>query len=705
MILDKFSEQIAHFVGLFHLADESARHRKDYQEFRLAKAKAEHDPKDEVDQLHFRSPYDLEDPEPGLHYVPERFDLRGEEVGSVVLPVGIPIRDISLHGHHMPHARPHPFLDAELHLVRHGEVPEITPPGSTVLQLIQENHLADNDYASVGGHGLGLRDMIDSGAQLASLAKAALAADPFLSFADHGMPAGGASISDFIESMAGTARAFATGHLADGQTSGTASFTEGDATTTVFVATGEAAQGFHLNGTAIDAFSVLEDHLPLALRDTTDSTDDAASGVRSGGVNGPSQSAHGEATSGGAPLAHASVEISAGSNMLVNEAFDTNKSLFGTVTAVKGDHFELNLIAQINVLSDTDALGATLSNWNTAPQVSATFNLASLNRIDVASPAKPVAEANLFPKFWAVTEITGDLTVMNWTKQLNLVSDQDRMIVSSSGVTTTLSTGDNKIFNTLDLTNLGKYYDLILVGGSLIEASVIKQINVLLDDDVVGAVKGFSTSGTGNLSTHDNLLWNQAAITNIGGADRFGALSDGYKSTLDDFASGKKMLSADVLQDSAFSGLMGLRVLYISGNLYDLHYVSQTNVLGDSDQVALAMNKGLAGTGADWSITTGSNALVNIASIFDVDSTGKTYVGGEKYTDEILIQTDVIATNPALGVQNADHLVNEAVVFLGDGLLGPDHGFGQDTTGHSGTAGANAGAHAGHNDIMQSVLS
>jgi hypothetical protein len=705
MILDKFSEQIAHFVGLFHLADESARHRKDYQEFRLAKAKADHDPKDHIDQLQFRSPYDLDDPEPGLHYVPGRFDLRGEEVGSVVSPVGIPVRDIALHGHHMPHARPHPFLDAELHLVRHGEVPEITPPGSMVLQLVQENHLADNDYASVGGHGLGLRDMIDSGAQLASLARAALAADPFLSFDDHGMPAGGASIGDFLESMADTARTFAANHLEEGQTSGSASVTDGDTTTTVFVATGEAAQGFHLNGAAIDTFPALKDHLPLALRDTTDTTGGDASGVSSGGINGPSQSAHGEAASGGAPLAHASVEIWAGGNMLVNEAFDTNKSLFGTVTAVKGDHFELNLIAQINVISDTDAVGETLSNWNTAPQVSATFNLASFNRIDVASPAKPAADATAFPKFWAVTEITGDLTVMNWTKQLNLVSDHDRTIVSSSGVTTTLSTGENKVFNTLDLANLGKYYDLILVGGSLIEASVIKQINVLLDNDIVGAVKGFSTTGTGSLSTHDNLLWNQAAITNIGGADRFGALSEGYRSTLDDFASGKKMLSADVLQDSAFSGLMGLRVLYISGNLYDLHYVSQTNVLGDSDQIALAMNKGLAGAGADWSITTGSNALINVASIFDVDSTGKTYVGGEKYTDEILIQTDIIATNPVLGAQNADHLVNEAVVFLGDGLLGPDHGANHDGTGTSGSAGANAGAHAGHNDIMQSVLS
>lgn len=704
MRLDKFSEQIAYFIGLFHLADESARHRKDYQEFRLAKAKAEHDPKGEIDQLHFRGSYDLGDPKPGLHYVPGRFDLRGEEVGSVATPVGIPVRDVPLRDPHPHHARPHPFLDAELHLARHQAIPELTPPGSTVLQLVQQTRLLDDDYASVGGHGLGLREMINSGPQFAALSKAALAADPFMSFDAQGMPAGGASIADFIDSMARAARDFAANQMDDGETSGTTTTIENNTTTTVFVASGTAAQGSHLNGLTVDTLPTLKDHLPLALRDTSESNGAEDGGV-TGGINGPAQSANGAVASGGTPLPHPSVEITAGGNMLVNEALDTNKSLFGTVTAVAGDHFELNLIAQVNVYCDTDVVGETLAGWNMAPQVSATFNLASFNRIDASSPAKATPASNEFPKFWAVTTITGDLTVMNWTQQLNFMSDQDRMIVSSSGVTTTLSTGDNKAFNSLDLQNLGKYYDLILVGGSLYEASVIKQTNILLDDDVVGAVKGFGTTGTGNVSTHDNLLWNQASITTVGGADRFGALSDAYKSAFADFASGKTALSAELLQDPTFAGLLGLRVLYISGNLYDLHYISQTNILSDADEVALAMNQGLAGASANWSVSTGSNALVNVAKILDVDSTGKTYVGGGKYTDEILVQTDIIATNPVLGAQNADHLVNEAVVFLGDGLLGPDHGFGQDMAGHSGAAGANAGAHAGHNDIMQSVLS
>ena len=62
-------------------------------------------------------------------------------------------------------------------------------------------------------------------------------------------------------------------------------------------------------------------------------------------------------------------------------------------------------------------------------------------------------------------------------------------------------------------------------------------------------------------------------------------------------------------------------------------------ILGDSDQVALAMEKaGDVHPEADWKVETGSNVLVNVATIVDVDSTGTTYVGGDHYSDEILFR-------------------------------------------------------------------
>ena len=46
----------------------------------------------------------------------------------------------------------------------------------------------------------------------------------------------------------------------------------------------------------------------------------------------------------------------------------------------------------------------------------------------------------------------------------------------------------------------------------------------------------------------------------------------------------------------------------------------------------------------------------------------------DHYSDEILIQAELVSPNDSLGGQNPDVLVNEAVVFLGDDLAGPDGG-------------------------------
>src|SRR5690606_29384822 len=48
----------------------------------------------------------------------------------------------------------------------------------------------------------------------------------------------------------------------------------------------------------------------------------------------------------------------------------------------------------------------------------------------------------------------------------------------------------------------------------------------------------------------------------------------------------------------------------------------------------------------------------------DLDSLGKTYVGGNQYSQELLVQADIISTAPELGWQSPDALVNEAIAFL-----------------------------------------
>ena len=119
-------------------------------------------------------------------------------------------------------------------------------------------------------------------------------------------------------------------------------------------------------------------------------------------------------------------------------------------------------------------------------------------------------------------------------------------------------------------------------------------------------------------------------------------------------------------------GLQGLRVLYISGDLINLQYIRQTNILGDSDQIALAMDAIAPRLDASWSIETGSNTLVNNATIIDLDSVGKTYIGGDQYSQETLFQAELISAHPDFSNPNPDALITEAVHSHEDSLLDQD---------------------------------
>src|SRR5690606_18739379 len=97
------------------------------------------------------------------------------------------------------------------------------------------------------------------------------------------------------------------------------------------------------------------------------------------------------------------------------------------------------------------------------------------------------------------------------------------------------------------------------------------------------------------------------------------------------------------------------------------------NIIGDNDQIALAMNEFQLRADADWTIVTGSNALLNNAAIVDLDSLGPTYVGGEQYSQAMLVQAELISDNPEFWAKDPDALVNEAVVFLDEAIDdGPD---------------------------------
>ncbi|CAN7422750.1 hypothetical protein [Pararhizobium sp. LjRoot238] len=636
-IMDKITEEIAHFIGVFHISVEDARFREAHPEFSFDPVQSELDPLPVID-TDFAAPYQLLGYEPGLDYrspgpAPWHPYLRPAAFEDTPHPQSVdgPV----------PGNTEYDWPKHEAAAPSHGTTkfipPEIEPPGSVVNHLNQAIALSDDDYFGVGGHSLVFSpDPIDN-SELFEGAEATAALSPI---GDLERPGSSAEIIAVIKTSISQLDAAESG--------------AGDSVQ-VFT-TAETIEGVYVNGELVAEAPKLEDYHSFD-GEEEESEDDLGSNTWT--------------MEDGTVAIEASVELEAGGNTLVNDAVLKSFWTGGTVTAVVGDHVELNAIVQINALWDVDAITSAVGDATNA-DANELFNSATFERLDASNePDTDAASAGDYPKYWSITEVEGDLMIVNWLEQFIFMSDNDVGILSSSGVTTSVVSGDNLGVNHTSIFELGFAYDLIIVGGSVYDANIIHQINILFDNDVVGAVSGFQTTGQATVSSSANLLWNQAYISNIGNPDRFDALPQQYLDAANALAGGNGDMSHNVLSDAAFAGLEGLHVLYISGDLIKLQSIQQTNILGDSDQIALAMDAIVPHLDAGWSISTGSNALLNNAAIVDLDSFGRTYVGGDQYSQETLYQAELISRQPDFGSPDPDALVTEAVLFLDDSMLDP----------------------------------
>ncbi|MBS9722439.1 type I secretion protein [Tianweitania sp. BSSL-BM11] len=652
MFLDKTTEAIAHFVGLFDVTVEAGRLRKSYTEFT---AKQQHD----RDTTHFggspvslKAPLDLEDFDPGVLYLSQPTDLVRVVHDTMVTYRPLPTKSARLADHDDDPTRS--LHAAPVSRSGHGQ---LDPQGPIASLIHQTAVLSDEDYASVGNHGLNFHRIGDPDAQLAHLMDAAHDLSPLWGLDTAGVTDNTAALAGFIDDVAVMLRDFAVHHPS----------VESEGLS-LFVSSDPLGQSF-VNGVAVtDPLPKLDDYLKTTPEEGEgDAT--LPSSIRLGGDTASTgTSASGSMAHGAGASADSFVDVSAGGNTLVNTAQISNQWTAAHVMAAVGDYHQLDAIIQINVFADQDAIGTLVNGWQLADSdPTQAFNIAMFKQTDLGPPH----EANLvapgqFPTQWAITTLHGDLTIMAWVEQLSFMSDSDVAVLSSSGFRTTLSTGDNMQLNDLFLQQIGRFYDLIIVGGSIYDANIIQQTNVLLDNDLVGGVDGFHTTGQFQLSTQNNLLWNQATIHNLQGSGVVEGLPNAYGQAAANFAAGNESLPAGVMGDAMFAGMAGLRVLYVTGDFLNLQYIKQTNILGDSDQIALAMDKVKADTSAHWTVSTGSNQVINLAGITDVDFSGKIYAGGHTYSDAMLVQAEFVSSKPGFGMQNPDHLVNEAVAFLQD---------------------------------------
>ncbi|OSP54790.1 hypothetical protein [Pseudoruegeria sp. SK021] len=453
--------------------------------------------------------------------------------------------------------------------------------------------------------------------------------------------------------------------------------------------TGTFIDGAAIAGSAEDSLPVFDDLLPAALQPNDD--DDAPAALPARSLNYEKDgAAAGSSDYYAVDPGHAVVT---GANMTANMVAVASAWVDAPVIAVRGDALNLTSISQVNVLADVD-----LSFAQDAGVASQSLNAAHVSTTSSETPSDPGSEPGIVADLetpshtWAITTIDGDLTFSNIIQQYIFSTDFDRIEVTFRATATSIAMGENQIFNAVALKALGYHYDLIVVDGDMVTMNAITQTNVLLDNDVVA---GALAAGT-TISTSDNLQLNTARIETQG-TDTVTPVRDGFAAAMAELDAGRTTGLSTIADDASFSGKDLLTALHVKGDLIKVNAVEQVNVLGDSDQVHLALADFAAGLSDTATITIGSNAQLNAASIQDFGRDSIIMAAQNSYSDALIYQANLTDSTAPPDQVALTPIVNEALAFLADGML--------DTPDDPGFAPLPVfGDLPGSADVMQSVL-
>ncbi|MFP3545823.1 hypothetical protein SB748_20340 [Rhizobium sp. SIMBA_035] len=685
---EKISEIIAHFIGLFDTAVEEARARNVYAEGARPNEDVAIQPEDEIRAAAFSSDLQLKDFDPSAPYRSLAYDINfahprfyGHAFEESLAKLSdLAHRDFS--GLHYIPSFSMPGEDPELQVFQ--------GPGSMVAHVAQVNILYDDDYLNMTDRDAEFRDTSFVTAQLLYLQEKAEAASPFISLDRTDSADALKTIADNIHTYVNSVLESGTpGPDGELQTYGSDD-TDTSGQTYSYVDAGRDIGGteltgeIYINGKLADAAPVLDDYMPD--RGIAKPPEDPETGKTDLPI---------EQHSG--PLN--SLDVAAGANVLANIVAITDTAVISSVTAVMGNYHQIDAISQSYVYSDHDHIDSMFDTSGSAATVAK--NIASFQRSvydDGGSQHATSADTGhdpIFPTAWRVSVVDGDVSFVNWIEQYHFINDNDTMTITATGTETTVLTGGNASVNFASMFGIGMQYDLVIVGGNVLDMNVISQIAVLYDNDWA---RGEPGAPGATIQSGNNLIWNLAEIHNVGANDRFQAMPDYMVQTQKAIEERDASMPSGLAHDANFAGQAGLNVLYITGNLYDVNVIKQVSLLGDSDDVthaisAIAQNN----QNATIHVDTGSNAVVNIAQILDYDTFGHTtYLGGQLYSDAILIQSGLVEHDTSQP-QSAP-LANEVIAFLGD-----------DATHHAGSEDATInGGHdlswtLTHPDVMQGV--
>jgi hypothetical protein len=359
---------------------------------------------------------------------------------------------------------------------------------------------------------------------------------------------------------------------------------------------------------------------------------------------------------------------SLGGNFSINAALIVDIGESARTMVVMGDYFKTDAIFQTNTIVNDDSV--RVSGGDRVPSSTSDQDVAT-NIADFIE--NPSIYAGFSAKFagsnWIVDVVDGDFYSVSAVAQVNYLSDNDVATQVSDSSHYNLVSGYNTQGNLAQILDGSVEYDLIIIKGSYHGLNVIFQNNILLDNDRIKmAADGSDPSQSAN--SGNNELLNEAAVANYGG-DTFDGLPAHLELIESLLAAGLTSLDPELA--GALIGHGGpLKVLYITGDYYDINAIWQTNITSDVDVMYQLQNQPAADLLAldpdgavTQSVTTGGNELTNDAAIVDVNPDA-TYVGGEIYTDSILVQADLVPGQSNAVNADANALVTELVAFVDD---------------------------------------
>lgn len=664
-------EAIWHFIGLFHIVEERGRLRTEYDRISVKQSDDESGPIEPMD-IATGYPFVPASFIPNIKYVPPAtpMDALAEAPGYPQTEIAA---DLPASATQVPSTSVPLPAAATAPAPLHYQPPEfyvppvinwvLPPPGSIAVVIVQQNILVDDDRInpdSYSGHLVSsekilakLDGLVDQSGLLGIALNIARPADE----------------GAFIEMVDAFATAAAPEAIDDAAM--------------VSTRHGEDAQGQYLNGEAVDERPDVGALLPKYRQPEPAEDEDEAlteEELNAGKTADAMTVAGGEVEAG-------QQDVILGNNTLVNQTAITSGWIAAPVMAVGGDVYSYTIISQTNTWSDADELAGDIAAADAADPTLA------LNYSTYAHYSNPMPDREgdgEQPQYWVTATVQGSLISVNWVEQYNIVTDNEIISATLQADQTMMIMGENGALNEVSLTELGTQYDLIIIDGHIINLNSIQQSNVMLDDDMIMVSGGDGAM----ISSGDNLMVNDSSIVQVGDAS-INAADDDYVQVLETAANGEVILPESVLNDPAFQDLDVVRVLHIQGDLVSVNMISQQNVLGDADQVELFLGE-MADQGAEVEIVSGSNVMINSATIAEIGVDSEIYVGGEVYSDALLHQAELISTDDPL-MAGAAELASEAVLFLAEGMLNEDAGEAEFTP-----IGSDAAVSA---DAMETVLS